>query len=126
VSVPHQQSADPIAYHFGDPWDAPAWDGAIRVPTPTGEHCAICREMIIDGDRGWIRGTVREIDGQPKASTTPIHVECEALSVIGHMVGVCSCSGADDARFGSLRAASILAWQRLQALSVSSDIRKGD
>lgn len=102
---------EPSAHYFGDPWDAPAWEGATQVTTPIGGICPICRETIIDGDRGWMRGTIREVNGQPQGSVTPVHIECEALSVIGHMVGVCSCSGAKPGR-----ASAVLAWSRLQEL----------
>lgn len=100
-----------VAEYFGEPWDAPALDDATWVPTPVGEQCEICHEAIVSGDRGWIRGAVRTVSGLLAASTAVLHAECEVLTIVGHSVGVCFCTG-----YGHTRAAALEAWDRLNRL----------
>jgi len=84
---------------FGEPWGVPALDGAAQAPTPVGRPCVLCGEPVQAGDRGWIRGHLAAgPDGQPVARVVPHHAECELLSVAGHLVGVCSCTGWDSGR----------------------------
>jgi hypothetical protein len=100
---------DPRPAYFGEPWDAPALDGAVQVPTPEWQACALCGEPVMASDRGWIRGHLTAgPDGRPVTRVVPHHAECELLSVAGHLVGVCSCTGWD-----SGRPAAREAWRRL-------------
>jgi len=78
------------AQFFGEPWDVPAVEHARRVVTPTGEPCYDCGEPIEPGDRGWVRPYVRLQSG---ATPRPIHAECDLRSIMGHQLGICSCTG---------------------------------
>ena len=95
--------------YFGEPWGVPALAHAIPVSTPIGQPCLGCGECVADGDRGWMRGYVKDItpDGHVIRSVVPIHAECELRSVVGHMVGVCRCTGHD-----ASRATARLVWER--------------
>lgn len=96
---------------FGARWDAPMVDTAVQVPTPVGQACYVCGDPIADGDRGLVRGRIRtDGDGKPAGSAMPVHAECDMLGVIGHLYGVCGCSG-----HGSTRAAGLLLLERLNA-----------
>jgi hypothetical protein len=76
--------------HFGPRWDMPMLDfGAIQVPTPLGEECYLCEDPIAAGDRGLLRGLVR----QSGATIAPVHLECDMFHTIGHSIGVCHCTG---------------------------------
>lgn len=99
---------------FGGSWGAPILDDARQVPAPVGEQCLHCGDSVVDGDCGFIRGVSRlQPDGSLTATAEPIHAECELISVLGHDLGVCHCTGYDT----STRAAARLAWER----SVTSD-----
>jgi hypothetical protein len=74
---------------FGIDSRADSFDYVIA--TPVGERCTRCRERIEDGDRGFIRAVV---DGSDVRSA-PVHYGCEAVGIIGHEFGVCSCTGWD-------------------------------
>lgn len=93
-------------YFFGDRWDAPIVDDAVQVETPVGQICYECAEPIEDGDRGFIRATMREVG--KTMGCEPVHAECDLRNVMGHTVGVCSCTG----HYGS-RADAKLVWQRV-------------
>lgn len=97
------------ALFFGDRWDAPLVDDAVQVPTPVGQFCFNCTEPVAEGDRGLIRRVVRMVDGQPVGSDEPTHAECDLIGVLGHQMGVCSCTGYDT----SSRAAARLLWRRV-------------
>lgn len=73
---------------FGEPWDAPITDGGTQVVTPVGKACYDCRETIVEGDRGYIRPVMVSAE---ETRTGYVHRECDMLSIVGHMVGVCSC-----------------------------------
>lgn len=97
------------AAHFGEPWDFPAVDHAVQVPTPIGQHCGLCGEPIQAGDRGWMRGAMSSSDdGRMVAAVIPHHAECELLTIAGHLWGVCDCYGWDTSRrqAGMFRAAA--------------------
>jgi hypothetical protein len=102
----------PTQLYFGESWDVPALDGARRVPTPVGEPCIHCETPVAEGDRGFIRAAVTEVDRELVAKPAPAHVECELAGVMGHVVGVCSCTG-----YGNDLAAARLVWQRVEELS---------
>lgn len=90
------------AYYFGEPWDAPAVDDAVQLATPVGERCYDCGDPIGAGDRGWIRPHIAAGSGNgggPVAAVLrPVHAECDLRSIMGHMVGVCSCTGHEPGR----------------------------
>lgn len=93
---------------FGERWDAPIVDEATPTPTPVGKLCYQCSEPVENGDRGFIRTTVRMgDDGKLVGSAEPVHAECDMSGVIGHQVGVCHCTGYDGSR-----ATAKLVWQR--------------
>lgn len=71
-----------------------------------GDACLVCREEIVDGDRGLMRTMIH---GDGNASLTAVHAECEALGVAGHTFGVCHCTGFDT----TSRAAARELWNRL-------------
>jgi hypothetical protein len=103
--------------YFGRPWGAAALDGATRVPTPVGDECLRCRELIAADDQGWIRVAVTRMDdsGDLVGCSKPIHVECDFIGVAGHLFGVCACTGFDT----STRHAARVAWRN------SVDLRYG-
>jgi hypothetical protein len=108
--------------YFGTPWDVPALDGATPVDTPIGQPCLQCSEPIAAGDRGWLMPVLCESD--PTANPThaefePIHAECQLLSVIGHLYGVCRCTGWDT----STRAAAREVWTRMKMRTPRETIR---
>lgn len=87
------------ALYFGEPWDAPAVDDATWVPTPSGQRCALCGEEVVSGDRGWIRGTAHYTPGGVLAAADAVvHAECELDGTLGHVIGVCSCTGHEPGR----------------------------
>jgi len=94
---------------FGERWDAPMVDDAQQVPTPIGLACFNCTEPVVEGDRGLIRTVVRMVDGEPVGSAEPTHAECDLIGVMGHQMGVCSCTGYDT----TTRAAAQVLWQRI-------------
>jgi hypothetical protein len=93
--------ADHTPRYFGTPWGVPALDGAIKIAAPVGEICYGCGEPIAEDDRGWIRHHLAD-DGAGGLAvapgTMPIHAECELRPVLGHHVGICSCTGYDTSR----------------------------
>lgn len=90
--------------YFGDRWDAPMLDGdAEQVPTPVGVDCYACTEPVDTGDRGVIRPYVTLVDGGGYgAQALPIHIECDLLAILGHELGVCSCTGHGKSRADAL------------------------
>jgi hypothetical protein len=86
---------------FGNLWDAPVCDDAVRVPTPD-VCCLNCSERIIGGDAGFITPTYAErmepkyiVDGRGTRLLTATHRECSLIQYVGHMVGVCACTDWD-------------------------------
>lgn len=79
-----------MTLYFGRLWDAPAFDDATEIPTPTGEDCGWCDEPIGPDDSGTMMSFP---DG-----LRPAHIECWLRSALGdvyHLRGECSCSGGD-------------------------------
>ena len=72
-------------------------------------RCAGCDEPIGDGDH----------QVQPQVRWRRIHLECQALQMLGHDFGVCSCTG-----HGSARASARLLWGRLQA--AEAEVKGGE
>lgn len=96
--------------YFGEPWGAPMLDGARCVPAPVGDPCLVCDEPITLGDQGLVRVYVKARGERVQAQKlAPVHAECEALGVVGHLFGVCSCTGFDTTSRDSAR----VLWQRL-------------
>jgi len=107
----HTVPADQVrVVYFGPAWRSRVLARGRRVTTPLGEKCRMCDEPIIDGERGLIAAAV-ELDSneEPKAVIAPLHAECQAYPMIGHMVEVCPCHGHEPTRD-----AARLAWQRAQ------------
>lgn len=98
--------------YFGQKWDSPYLDDepghvVIHAPTPVGEKCCWCNEVIRHDERGLYRLVVLVVRGEDHASQEPIHVECDLRSGVGspaHLRGQCSCRGVDEEPFpGTLR-----------------------
>lgn len=98
-----------MVYYFGKPWAGLDDGDSEQVLTPIGERCTVCSELIVEGDRGRLCVTV---SAQGWGGSAYVHVECEALGIVGHQYGVCSCTGHDTAS----RASALLLWKRLVKL----------
>lgn len=91
---------------FGEPWDAPIIEDATQLPeVPTYAACLRCNDMIAEDDQGFVRPYIgsnldpRYLVGMgPDYQLTAVHRECDLASVVGHAVGVCSCTGYDESR----------------------------
>lgn len=88
-------------FYFGERWDAPMLNPPdddspppVHCPTPVGEPCLFCKELIAMGDRGLIVGASM-ITVPIHHGAAPIHIECEMLGTIGHIYAVCPCTGFD-------------------------------
>ena len=73
------------AKYFGERWDAPAFDDALKMPVPVGQQCSHCQEAIAEEDSGtWY------------ANGPVVHIECwlrVGLGGINHLAGRCTCHG---------------------------------
>lgn len=67
--------------YFGAPWPSEICDGGRQLPTPVGELCVLCSELIAPHDQGVYIGTVATVDAPP--SLQPCHRECEFREVMG-------------------------------------------
>ena len=74
---------------------------------PAGEHCLICKETITPGGLAAPCGVVDDTG----SGVRWIHIECQALGVVGHEHGMCSCTGYDT----TSRAAALELWARMYA-----------
>lgn len=85
--------------YFGEPWDVPAVEDAEPAPTPVGKRCAFCPDVIVEGDQGFLMGTISSgPDGEPVPAVMPVHRECMVRSTVGsveHLEGRCTCFGGD-------------------------------
>lgn len=81
-----------MTLYFGEAWDVPALDYATQAETPVGAACGCCSEAVAAGDVGWIRAAFDTATG-PRPYV--LHAECELLGIVGHLFGVCSCTGFD-------------------------------
>jgi hypothetical protein len=77
---------------FGKRWDAPIVDNARYVPTPVGQVCYQCDRPIERGDQGFIRPLITE----GEAGLRPIHRGCDMATTVGHIFGLCNCTGWND------------------------------
>src|SRR5687767_9349030 len=75
---------------FGERWDAPIVDHARQAPTPQGQACYLCDRAIEADDQGFIRPLFTE-SGQ--AEDLAVHRGCDMATTIGHIFGLCSCTG---------------------------------
>lgn len=86
---------------FGEPWDAPILEDATQLPeVPWYAACLRCDEMIGPDDQGFVRPYVGgDLDPRylvgvgPSYQLHAVHRECDLASVVGHAMGVCSCTG---------------------------------
>jgi hypothetical protein len=97
----------PTSLYFGEPWRS--MGGAQRVDPPIGEACLTCGEPIAEGDQGYVRVVLRTVDILTAHEVAPVHAECEALGIVGHTFGVCTCTGYDTRS----RAAARILWERI-------------
>lgn len=100
---------------FGVKWDAPMTDEAPEEPTPVGDHCMYCSEIIAAGESGITMPYMR--DAHLKPERAPAHIECFLRSIIGsvaHQQHRCSCYGGteddSDARSYREQAREAMAW----------------
>lgn len=90
-----------ITQFFGERWNAPIVDPGplvAQVETPVGQECYMCDRPIIDGDQGflrWCTGAGPDPDTLI-SNLRPVHRGCDMATSIGHMYGLCSCTGWDD------------------------------
>lgn len=101
--------------YFGEIWDAPIMENARPWgSTPTYAHCARCNDLFVEGDQGLVTpvagfGTDDEHivdmrDAPPDLTASwgitrgvvylvAYHRECQLAGIMGHIMGVCSCTG---------------------------------
>jgi hypothetical protein len=82
-----------VTVFFGDHWGAPILDYAQSAPTPVGVACYLCDRPIHRGDQGFIRTVITE---NGPGGNLPVHRGCDMATTIGHLFGICSCTGWDD------------------------------
>lgn len=91
-----------------DPWLVEM--GVALVAVPAGWPCLHCGEPIAEGDTGFFRQCLLRNDtGGWAWKTRATHAQCEALGIIGHDFGVCSCTGFDT----TAKASADELWRRL-------------
>jgi hypothetical protein len=78
---------------FGEPWGAPILDYVRSVPTPIGLVCYLCDHPIQRGDQGFIHPLITE---NGPCGNLPVHRGCDMAVTIGHLFGICSCTGWED------------------------------
>jgi hypothetical protein len=75
---------------FGEHWGAPILEYAQSAPTPLGVACYLCDRPIHRGDQGFIRPLITE---NGPSGNLPVHRGCDMAVTIGHLFGICSCTG---------------------------------
>lgn len=75
---------------------------------PADGRCLTCKEPIAAGER--VKDTVLITPVGARAARQ--HLECQALAIVGHQFGVCSCTG-----FEPTRASALELWRRMAAAS---------
>jgi hypothetical protein len=78
---------------FGDHWGAPVLEYAQATPTPIGVACYLCDRPIHRGDQGFIRPLITQ---NGPSGNLPVHRGCDMAVTIGHLFGICSCTGWGD------------------------------
>lgn len=91
------------------------WDAHNTGPLDLGP-CELCGETI-GADDNVTRS--RTLDGFGGSRDVLMHAECQALPIVGHMFGICSCTG-----YGTDRSAAKELWERMRA--GSREFRNGD
>lgn len=84
---------------FGERWDAPAFDDATEIPTPVGERCLDCDELIAEGDSGTMTPAIIKTEDGYGSEIRAQHIECHLRHFLGspaHIMGQCSCSGGEE------------------------------
>jgi hypothetical protein len=82
-----------VMIFFGEPWGAPILDHALLAPTPVGVACYLCDRPVERGDQGFIRQVITE---NGPGGDLPVHRGCDMATTVGHLFGICSCTGWDD------------------------------
>jgi len=94
--------------YFGEVWEMPlAYAVPVQIRTPVGWPCEWCGALIQPGDRGYHLPLVTHSDDGPTIARNYIHRECYFAARLGHIVGICICTGALPSRV-----LAVLAWQR--------------
>lgn len=76
---------------FGDSWGAPCCEEDEHVPTPVGDSCVRCKEMIRVGDQGIVSPLVL-LDG--KLDVIVHHLDCYLKGIAPHGPECPHCRGA--------------------------------
>lgn len=101
--------------YFGEPW-GPINAGQEQVPTPVGVKCMSCVVPVQEGDAGIMMPFMgKTADGERVAMQNPYHRECLAHDTIGHVYGVCRCTGHDPVTPEERRADALEACRRMDA-----------
>jgi hypothetical protein len=70
-----------------------SWSMHKWAPTPVGVACYLCDRPIHRGDQAFI-GPLITVTGP--GGNLPVHRGCDMAVTIGHLFGICSCTGWDD------------------------------
>jgi len=77
---------------FGESWGAACCEEDEHVPTPVGESCARCKEMIRDGDQGIVSGLIL-LDG--RMDVIAYHLDCYLKGILPHGPECPHCRGVE-------------------------------
>lgn len=117
-------SIDPLQWwesFFGDPWPSGVCEDSMQVPTPVGDPCVLCEELIEDGDQGSFIGMIPQLgNGHP---AYPVHRECSLRAVVGGIGHLENhdywCGKMHDPDGGrSYRASSVMVWHWVQVRGI--------
>lgn len=64
---------------FGESWDAPVCDPARHMPTPVGDRCVECSDLIEEDDQGMI---IPFWDGTAPVMLTSTHLTCFLATIL--------------------------------------------
>jgi hypothetical protein len=78
---------------FGERWNVPIVDHAQHAPTQSACLAISVNVPIRRGDQGFIRPLITE---HGPAGNLPVHRGCDMAVTIGHLFGICSCTGWED------------------------------
>jgi hypothetical protein len=62
---------------FGPSWNSPVCEEGEHVPTPVGEPCGYCHDLITEGQQGLV------LHSSFGSGDWPIHLNCFGLTVLG-------------------------------------------
>lgn len=99
---------------FGDEWEGtPRGDDpdAFMTDAPVGEPCTLCGAPVQADDSGEL---MLSLEQPMMLRIVALHVECSLLTVLGHDLGVCSCTRWAGA--ATVREAAIEAMRRYRQL----------